>query len=572
MAFMPDGEPLIGASRGGAVSAHAGKDRAPKIRYTLSCFLPPLCGLILLAGCAEHIEPVIEGVVVDALERKPLSGTAIGISGTTLSTTTDSDGHYRVSFVPGQFRVTASKQGYYPASLKLGIAQGAIVPAEPIVLYPEAEAAGYYAAVKAELRPLPSQVPGSVGNMMQTVRGLRETADLPAIAIGTRIFRRPATGAAVRLARLDYQESIQVEGMFGKQSGKADMWVEKGATQLEVVARVPGQLDEIRIPAQLEPGIYAFGEATAARSTIEAAMDSDKQVIAFVYGDPDRQFLQEHELNASLAVRYKDVQWGPSEHTDSFKEVAQFELGVDKTAFVVLCAREECGASSCSQECKVDHVASKKTVLKPTKALYADFAAGLLFEDDVVWRDECHACPHHALYRRHQFDPAQGRFWTRSYVSPRLHGLNGPIGATWNGAIRLDEENGFRDVKLGTPLSAIQKLMPVESQPDCFTRDGEDLRVGKAQLQRVEYCFQSGTLGRIRLVPKEVASGSLLDEMASLYGLGLEVQAPGRRRWPGKRVQLECSRSVDGKEAAAVFTRTGAATVSAQQAAPSAPQ
>jgi hypothetical protein len=66
---------------------------------------------------------------------------------------------------------------------------------------------------------------------------------------------------------------------------------------------------------------------------------------------------------------------------------------------------------------------------------------------------------------------------------------------------KLDEKNGFRDVRLLTPLTEFNDLEFVELKNGmgCFKRPKEDLVVGDATVGSIRYCFYKGRLGSVSL-------------------------------------------------------------------------
>jgi hypothetical protein len=545
------------------VLASEGERMSPygRMHHQLRSSVGTLAGLVLLCGCTK---PVIEGTVV-RMGGVPVVGAEVKIEGTTLATTTDSSGHYRISFVPGQFKVTASKEGLFSDHLEFNITQAAEVPAQAITLYPRIDRAALYAVHGDEFDALPTQPVAMSGNLISSVSGVKEVADAPQLEPGTRVFRQPATGQPVRLARLEYEAARQFDGVFGKQTGQVDMWIEQNALQVPVDSRGDGAIEELLLPKGLEPGVYAVGDATAAQSPIEAATGGHDAVIV-VHGDPDKFFLGDIDPEAPSAVKDTKAEWSESEDPEkTFKETGRFELGPTKEEFAISCNKEQCGASNCFHECRVDHLASGNTVLKlgdeeTFARLYPTLSQNVLFWMDEIWRmsisDECHACPHHRIYRRYDWDAAQRRFSSpRPHASPRRYHGNGPIPSTWNGVLRLDDEMTIDGVKLGTAEQSVPGLVPAAgANPEgCLTKPGEPPKFGKSDLEQILYCFRNGVLASVVVKSKQFSP--LLGELQSRYGMGFERQAPDRvRTWRGKRVELRYETSADWKEQTATLS------------------
>ncbi len=79
---------------------------------------------------------ILTGIVSDGDTSDAIEGATVAIDGTSLTTTTDSDGLYLIANVPaGDYDVTASKSGYTPETVTVGIS-GGITTNQDITLYP----------------------------------------------------------------------------------------------------------------------------------------------------------------------------------------------------------------------------------------------------------------------------------------------------------------------------------------------------------------------------------------------------------------------------------------------------
>lgn len=78
-------------------------------------------------------EAIIHGVALDNFG-KPVSGAAVQVTGMDFKTTTDKNGSYRISYLPGQVNIEFTKQGYFNTQLILNLATKENVPAKQIVL------------------------------------------------------------------------------------------------------------------------------------------------------------------------------------------------------------------------------------------------------------------------------------------------------------------------------------------------------------------------------------------------------------------------------------------------------
>jgi hypothetical protein len=110
----------------------------------------------------------------------------------------------------------------------------------------------------------------------------------------------------------------------------------------------------------------------------------------------------------------------------------------------------------------------------------------------------------------------------------------------------LDEKNGFRDVRLLTPLTEFNDLEFVELKNGmaCFKRRNEDLVVGDATVGTIRYCFYKGRLGSISLWGAGAkTAGDLVRELRRNYGNGEPFSlrkedgtGPVGEMWKGERV------------------------------------
>jgi hypothetical protein len=259
-----------------------------KVQASHSLSRPLLVAVLcvnLLGGCEK---PEIVGIVKNGVTGEPVPEVNIAISGTTYRATTARDGKYSITFVPGQFQVTAQSRGFYPARLELNIAQAVRVPAQDLILYPELDGKGIFEVSGGTIRRLPTREISSIGNLLTSYSGLKEVCDAPGIDRHTRLFRAPADGEPLRMVRLGYVHDQVVQSPIGAQRPLLDMWMEQDAIDVRVSNVIPDVLQEVVLPADLPDGVYAFGSATAASTPIDAALAS-KVMAPFVFGDPDRK-------------------------------------------------------------------------------------------------------------------------------------------------------------------------------------------------------------------------------------------------------------------------------------------
>jgi len=88
----------------------------------------------------------------------------------------------------------------------------------------------------------------------------------------------------------------------------------------------------------------------------------------------------------------------------------------------------------------------------------------------------------------------------------------------------VDSAFGFRDVRLGTPLSAFGEVMPVETIGPgrvCYERRGEDLHLGDGVARSIRYCFAAGVLEAIVVDAQgERNTNALLETFRVAFGRG----------------------------------------------------
>ncbi|MCE3006797.1 MAG: hypothetical protein LW884_00400 [Bacteroidetes bacterium] len=106
----------------------------------------------------------------------------------------------------------------------------------------------------------------------------------------------------------------------------------------------------------------------------------------------------------------------------------------------------------------------------------------------------------------------------------------------------LDEEYGFMDIRLGTPLDSLPGLVRAPNDYERkarYTRPGASLYYAGVQFGAVEYLFWEDRLHSIRLRTEGVQNTDRLLELLKLY-YGEPVQ-PGFEQyytWDGLQVQL----------------------------------
>jgi hypothetical protein len=124
----------------------------------------------------------------------------------------------------------------------------------------------------------------------------------------------------------------------------------------------------------------------------------------------------------------------------------------------------------------------------------------------------------------------------------------------------LDAKNGFRDLKFGTPLTALagvmtfQNIVKTESTLPlrAYSRESDRLEVGKARVSEIVYRFGDDVLSSVVIAAEGHDNGQLLvNELKRLYGPATGETKKGADRtmyWDGKEVHLTYSERALDKE------------------------
>jgi hypothetical protein len=535
-----------------------------------------VAAVISVTGCQPT--PEIEGLVTNGLTNSPVEGAMITISGTTLAAATDATGHYRVAFVPGQFRVTATKDGYFESSMSLSVTQAAKIPAQPLVLFPRVASEGLYAAVGGDLYPLQPAAVKMTGNLMGSISGIKEVSNETNLTRDMRILRHPPSPEAPRLVTLHYQEMGEVQGLFGAQRTSVDMWVEKGTVRVDVRNLAPNSFDEIVLPSDLPDGVYAFGSATSASNPIAASI-APSAMWPFILGDPDRTGAGGFDLSAPEHGEVVESEWKDPEDFAVAERIRMPEIGNEE--FAILCTQPQ--GSGGIRRCRVDRLSSGDTVLGPlpesSASLYPISSQNAFAFARYLLRDECSACPHHYQFDVHRWNPSAGKFVLGSrYVSARRYVRGGKTGGltrvptTLDGMRKLDEQSAFRDLRFDTSLRSVQGLVPESEFKEvgerCFTREEEDLKFAGATAEKIRYCFFEDQLISVDISFKLLEGRQALSELELTYGAGVESGRPEEDRWwHGNRMYMVYT---EGKEFADLWiaSRGGVQKRDARKATP----
>jgi hypothetical protein len=71
---------------------------------------------------------------------------------------------------------------------------------------------------------------------------------------------------------------------------------------------------------------------------------------------------------------------------------------------------------------------------------------------------------------------------------------------------KLEEKNGLRDIKLGSPKSRYNDLYRIESKNPCgemYQRSNENLFIGNLKVHSIQYNYMGGTLAAVYVIFKE---------------------------------------------------------------------
>lgn len=89
---------------------------------------------------------------------------------------------------------------------------------------------------------------------------------------------------------------------------------------------------------------------------------------------------------------------------------------------------------------------------------------------------------------------------------------------------KLNEKNGFRDLKFGTPITAVKGLValaPASHGSRTYQRPSDAKKIGKYALSSITYTFYKGQLSRIHIDTDDyLDSRGVLEAFQALYGPG----------------------------------------------------
>ncbi len=107
---------------------------------------------------------------------------------------------------------------------------------------------------------------------------------------------------------------------------------------------------------------------------------------------------------------------------------------------------------------------------------------------------------------------------------------------------KLDEKNGFRDMKFGIPFNSFKNLIITGSDGDhkFYTKSGEVLKLGNYDLKSIDYGFYKNKLYSIYIETDGYSNSTgVLSIMENLYGKGNQrIEGIEEYLWDGKNVKL----------------------------------
>ena len=114
----------------------------------------------------------------------------------------------------------------------------------------------------------------------------------------------------------------------------------------------------------------------------------------------------------------------------------------------------------------------------------------------------------------------------------------------------LDAKNGFRDAKLGAPLSSFSDMRltnykDILGYATIYERVNDNKRLGNVPLNRIDYYFYKGRLCSITLIADAKYFGDVLHTLHTAYGDalipgGFSMKGEIDYHWYGKKAMLYC--------------------------------
>ena len=107
------------------------------------------------------------------------------------------------------------------------------------------------------------------------------------------------------------------------------------------------------------------------------------------------------------------------------------------------------------------------------------------------------------------------------------------------------ELEGFRGINWGTDLSMLSDMVPLGSDSsygeiNTYLRNGDELTIGAASLERIEYGFWKDKFCGVKVLTKGYSNWTgLRDVMFEKFGKGyLTIKDPEEYVWPGEKTNM----------------------------------
>jgi hypothetical protein len=107
------------------------------------------------------------------------------------------------------------------------------------------------------------------------------------------------------------------------------------------------------------------------------------------------------------------------------------------------------------------------------------------------------------------------------------------------------EPEGFRGINWGTDLSMLSDMVPLGSDSsygeiNTYLRNGDELTIGAASLERIEYGFWKDKFRGVKVLTKGYSNWTgLRDVMFEKFGKGyLTIKDPEEYFWPGEKTNM----------------------------------
>ena len=186
--------------------------------------------LPLFAGCSEPLRHT--GIVTDRWG-KPIAGVTIGLGGTAKQLVSGADGQFTVPVQQKEVKLRAGKPGFIKKSVKLSPHSGDSKPAPVrIAMYPDPEAAGFYAVTSSAYSGIASMPVKTVGTDIRAFNGLLDVGKVRLkgnkpleFVFSSQARRSELKRLGLQLHKLKFLENDTVPGVLGETTVKLNLWV-----------------------------------------------------------------------------------------------------------------------------------------------------------------------------------------------------------------------------------------------------------------------------------------------------------------------------------------------------------